>query len=82
MFGLVINTPSVGAGDFFAFKAIDAPYLVTNFAPFPFGTDASNDFWNVYLDFAWTPVPRTKFAFDRRRCFPPGLPGHTVVLTA
>ncbi len=79
----MLNTPSVGAGDFFAFKAIDAPYLFTNFfAPFPFGTDASNDFWNVYLDFALTPVPRTTFAFDRRPCFLRGLPGHPVVLTA
>ena len=27
-------------------------------------TDSDNEFWQVYLDFAWTPVPRTTFAFD------------------
>jgi hypothetical protein len=138
LFGLVVNAPSVGEGDFFSFKAIytdgahqyfqdslggagaagagvanvvwgacnvftltggciidqittwsvlagfthnwtptfnttlgggygnvTGPDVLTNlFAPFAFASDSSNDFWQVYLDFAWTPVPRTTFAFD------------------
>ena len=134
LFGLVINTPSVGDGDFFAFKAIytDGAHqyfqdslagssnvvwgtcslinpaaggcivdsvttwsVLASFthnwtptfnttlgggygevelpntligasttAPFLYPTDSNNEFWEVYLDFAWTPVPRTTFAFD------------------
>jgi len=45
---------------------VDAPNVVTNFfAPLAgFASDLDADFWQVYLDFAWTPVPRTTFAFD------------------
>jgi len=138
LFGLVLNAPSVGEGDFFAFKAIytdgahqyfqdsfagaqggvgtinaiwglcnvlvpalggcivdtvttwsvlasfthnwtptfnttlgggygnvSADHVITNFfAPPTFSSESSNDFWEVYLDFAWTPVPRTTFAVD------------------
>ncbi len=139
LFGLVINTPSVGEGDFFSFKAIytdgahqyfqdslggagatgagvanvvwglcnavvpavggcivdtvttwsvlanfthnwsptfattlgggygnvTGPEVLTNVTvPTTFASDSSNDFWQVYLDFAWTPVPRTTFNFD------------------
>jgi Porin subfamily len=139
LFGLVVNTPTVGEGDFFAFKAIytDGAHQyfqdsfggayggggVTNvvwglcnsaspaqgdcitdlvstwsllasfthnwsptfastlgggygnvnvpaqsYAVSPTGaltlSDMDTNFWNVYLDFAWTPVPRTTFAFD------------------
>lgn len=132
LFGLVINTPTIGEGDFFSFKAIYTdgasqynqdmigtnnvvwgdctPFLVvftdcildsvqswsvlanfthnwsptfnttlgggygqvefpkTAFAPFQpfagFAVDTDVDLWQVYLDFAWTPVPRTTFQFD------------------
>jgi porin-like protein len=139
LFGLVLNTPSVGEGDYFAFKAIytdgahqyfqdslggagprgagvtnviwglcnvtapaqggcivdtvttwsllasfthnwtptfnstlgggygnvSAGDVITNLnVPGTFASESSNDFWNVYLDFAWTPVPRTTFAVD------------------
>ncbi len=132
LFGLVINTPTIGEGDFFSFKAIYTdgasqynqdligtnnvvwgdctPFLVgftdcildtvqswsllanfthnwtptfastigggygrvefpkTAFAPFQplsgFAVDTKVDLWQVYLDFAWTPVPRTTFQFD------------------
>jgi hypothetical protein len=133
LFGLVVNAPSVGEGDFFAFKAIytdgakqyfqdswagstnvvwglcntvvpalggcivdtvttwsvlasfthnwtptfnttlgggygnvSMPKTQLNaFAPLAgFATDQEVDAWEVYLDFAWTPVPRTTFAFD------------------
>ncbi len=133
LFGMVVNTPSVGEGDFFSFKAIytDGAHqyfqdslagntnivwglcnvavpatggcivdTVTtwsvlanythNWSPTfattlggSYGqvslpetltavstggvastTDSDNDFWQVYLDFAWTPVPRTTFQVD------------------
>ncbi len=134
LFGLVLNTPSVGEGDYFAFKAIYTDgahqYLQDSLAgsanviwglcnvavpatggcivdtvqtwsvlaqfthnwtptfnttlggsygevsfpqtltaatagPLSFTTaDSDNTFWQAYLDFAWTPVPRTTFAFD------------------
>jgi hypothetical protein len=131
LFGLVLNTPSIGEGDFFAFKAIytdgahqyfqdswsggtnvvwglcnvfvpalggciidtvstwsilasfthnwtptfnttlgggygnvDMPLTQLNFFAPGFASDQEVDTWNVYLDFAWTPVPRTTFQFD------------------
>lgn len=138
LFGLVLNVPSVGEGDYFAFKAIytdgahqyfqdsfagaqggagvinavwgacnvltpatggcivdtvttwsllasythnwtptfastlgggygnvSADDVITNFfVPTTLTSDSSNDFWQVYLDFAWTPVPRTTFNVD------------------
>ncbi|MEJ8573659.1 porin [Microbaculum marinum] len=133
LFGLVINTPSIGEGDFFSFKAIytdgahqyyqdswagganvvwglcnwvvpalggcitdtvttwsvmanfthnwtptfnttigggygqvSVPTTQLNFfAPLAgFATDQEVDTWDVYLDFAWTPVPRTTFQVD------------------
>ncbi|MEJ8572145.1 porin [Microbaculum marinum] len=145
LFGLVINTPSIGDGDFFSFKAIytdgahqyfqdsfggagiggggvvntiwgqctpgapalgncivdtvttwsvlagfthnwtptfnstlgggygsvDVPKVLTTYGPavpFALGTTGTADldtkFWQVYLDFAWTPVPRTTFQVD------------------
>jgi Porin subfamily len=133
LFGLVVNTPSVGEGDYFAFKAIytDGAHqyfqdslagstnvvwglcnvaspaqggcitdlvqtwsllaqFTHNWSPTfattlggSYGqvtlpstltavsasgavttTDSDNDFWQAYVDFAWTPVPRTTFAVD------------------